>query len=52
MANYQDLLDLLLPERYKSLSKKDIFVLISVLKKKKKKEEEEEVDASNFKVIH
>ncbi|XP_075638928.1 F-box protein PP2-A15 isoform X1 [Castanea sativa] len=28
-ANYQDLLDLLPPERYKSLSKKDIFALLS-----------------------
>ena len=29
-ANYQDLLNLLSPERYKSLSKKDIFALISI----------------------
>ena len=33
-ANYQDLLDLLPPERYKSLSKKDIFDLISIKEKK------------------
>ena len=36
-ANYQDLLDLLPPERYKSLSKKDIFDLISIKEKKKKR---------------
>ena len=34
LANYQDLLDLLPPERYKSLSKKDIFDLISIKEKK------------------
>ena len=45
-ANYQDLLDLLPPQRYKSLLKKDIFALISILKKKN------EVDTSDFKVIH
>ena len=33
-VNYQDLLDLLPLERYKSLSKKDIFALISIQKKK------------------
>ena len=32
-VNYQDLLDLLPLERYKSLSKKDIFALISIQKK-------------------